>query len=92
MGKKIFYILTVFILLLSLNFVQAQIRVGQVPQNVEDEFSIEPEGIEVEVWQDNLDVPWDLIFLPGSQRALFTERGGNIRLIENGSLKNRKKH
>jgi len=88
MGKKIFYILTVFILLLSLNFVQAQIRVGQVPQNVEDEFSIEPEGIEVEVWQDNLDVPWDLIFLPGSQRALFTERGGNIRLIENGSLKN----
>jgi len=75
MKKKVFLLALILIFALSLS-VQAQIRVGQFPQNVEDEYVLSPENIEVEVWQQNLDVPWELVFLPESNRALITERGG----------------
>jgi quinoprotein glucose dehydrogenase len=86
MAKKVFYLLAVVIMALSFNFVQAEIEVGEFPQNVEDQFVLEPENVEVEVWQDELNVPWELIFLPNSNRAVFSERGGNVRLIEDGNL------
>ncbi len=86
MKKFIFLITFAALLIFSMNFVQAQIEVGEFPQNIEDQFVLEPEKIEVEVWQDELNVPWELIFLPDSNRAIFSERGGNLRLLENGTL------
>lgn len=47
------------------------------------------DGVRVEVWAEGLDVPWSLLFLPGSGsdgRALVSERKGVIRLIKNGKL------
>lgn len=80
-------ILFLMIIFLFFSFsLQAEIEVGEFPQNVEDQFVLEPENIEVEVWQDELNVPWELIFLPDSNRAIFSERGGNLRLLENGNL------
>ena len=85
MKKKVFWLSLILILTFSLS-VQAQIRVGEFPQNVEDEFILEPEAIEVEVWQQNLDVPWELVFLPESNRALITERDGRVLQVEDGQL------
>ena len=55
-----------------------------------DDFSetmvLEPPGIIVERWVENLEIPWSLIFLPNN-RALVSERPGRIRLIENGILR-----
>ena len=86
MKKTVLYLLAAALIIMSFNFVQAEIEVGEVPQNVEDQYIREVSGIEIEVWLKNLNVPWDLVFLPDSQRALFTERGGNVRLVENGRL------
>jgi glucose/arabinose dehydrogenase len=44
--------------------------------------------ITVEVWADGLDTPWDLAFLD-EQLALITERGGRLRIVENGRLDSR---
>ena len=89
--KKIFlryviFLLAVFSLLLSFTGQGLAIEVGETPQDVDDVFIYEPEGVEVESWVENLEIPWQLIFLPESDRALVTERPGRIRLIENGSL------
>lgn len=73
-------------LTLSLS-VQAQIRVGQFPQNVEDEYVLNPDAVEIEAWLQNLDVPWELVFLPESNRALISERDGRVLQVENGNLK-----
>lgn len=62
------------------------VEVGDKPQQVEDEFINEPEGIHVEVWQENLDIPWSLVFLPETELALVSERSGRIRLIKDGEL------
>ena len=59
--------------------------IGEVPQNVEDNFILEPEGYLVETWVDNLRIPWELVFL-SDNKALVTERAGQLRLIENGIL------
>jgi len=80
-------LLLVIGLVLSISVSGAAIEVGEVPQDVEDEFIYEPEGIEVESWVQGLEIPWQLIFLPESDRALVTERPGRIRLIENGELR-----
>jgi quinoprotein glucose dehydrogenase len=39
----------------------------------------------VEVWIENLEIPWSLVFLR-SDRALVSERPGRIRLVKNGKL------
>ncbi len=59
--------------------------VGQKPQTVEDVYIPDPPNVKVEVWIDNLEIPWSLVFLPDG-RALVSERPGRIRLIENGKL------
>ena len=86
MKKKLFLLGLILIFALSLS-VQAQIRVGQFPQNVEDEYVLNPDAVEIEAWQQNLDVPWELVFLPESNRALISERDGRVLLVENGNLK-----
>ncbi len=57
--------------------------VGDPPQTVEDNFIPEPDEYTIEVWVEDLRVPWALIFL-SDDKALVTERAGRIRLIENG--------
>ncbi|MFW5993699.1 MAG: PQQ-dependent sugar dehydrogenase [Halanaerobiaceae bacterium] len=88
--NKINY-LSIILLVIGLVFASssagAAIEVGEVPQDVEEEFIYEPEGIEVESWVQDLEIPWQLIFLPESDRALVTERPGRIRLIKNGELR-----
>lgn len=82
---SIFLITLLFILTLSIG-AYADINVGTVPQNVDDVFKKEVEGVTLESWITDLNIPWQLIFLPDSNRALVTERTGKIRLIENGNL------
>jgi quinoprotein glucose dehydrogenase len=85
MKRKVFWLSLILILAFSLS-VQAQIRVGEFPQNVEDEFILEASNFETEVWQQNLNVPWELVFLPESNRALVTERSGRVLQIIDGNL------
>lgn len=59
--------------------------IGDAPQDVEDVFLPEGDGIKVEVWMENLEIPWSLVFL-NDNRALVSERPGNIRLIKDGKL------
>lgn len=59
--------------------------VGGSPQEVEDVFLPAGDGVRVETWIKDLDVPWSLIFLPGG-RALVSERPGTIRWIKNGTM------
>jgi quinoprotein glucose dehydrogenase len=59
--------------------------VGKAPQGVEDRFVPEGEGVSVEIWIENLEIPWSLVFLPDG-RALVSERPGRIRLIKDGKL------
>lgn len=61
------------------------VEIGEVPQQVSDVYVPSPEGIEVEVWQQHLDIPWGLVFLPNGD-ALVSERSGSIRLIRDGKL------
>ncbi|MBI5101380.1 MAG: PQQ-dependent sugar dehydrogenase [Nitrospirae bacterium] len=62
--------------------------VGKIPQAVEDVYLRDGEGVRVEVWVEDLDVPWSLLFLEDG-RALVSERKGVIRLIKNGRLQER---
>ncbi|MBI5674840.1 MAG: PQQ-dependent sugar dehydrogenase [Nitrospirae bacterium] len=57
--------------------------VGGEPQDLKDIFLPDGDGVKVESWIDNLDIPWSLIFLPDG-RALVSERPGSIRLIKDG--------
>jgi glucose/arabinose dehydrogenase len=59
---------------------------GGLPQNVEDTFIPDVSGVKVEVWVENLEIPWSLIFLRDG-RALVSERPGRIRLISDGKLR-----
>ncbi|MBI5666068.1 MAG: PQQ-dependent sugar dehydrogenase [Nitrospirae bacterium] len=59
--------------------------VGGEPQSVKDVFLPDGDGVRVESWIDNLEIPWSLIFLPDG-RALVSERPGRIRLIKDGKL------
>jgi len=58
---------------------------GKVPQKVEDRFFPEGDRVKVEVWVENLEIPWSLLFLPDG-RALVSERPGRIRLIREGKV------
>lgn len=59
--------------------------VGDPPQEIEDAFVPHPEEYNVESWIEELKIPWSLVFLK-EEKALVTERAGNIRLILNGVL------
>jgi quinoprotein glucose dehydrogenase len=59
--------------------------VGNAPQDVKDVYFPDGDGIRVETWIENLDIPWSLIFLPDG-RSLVSERSGRIRLIKDGKL------
>ena len=59
---------------------------AEVPQKVEDRFLPEGDKVKVEVWVENLEIPWSLLFLPDG-RALVSERPGRIRLIQGGKLR-----
>jgi glucose/arabinose dehydrogenase len=59
---------------------------GKVPQKVEDRFLPEGDRVKVEVWVENLEIPWSLLFLP-DDKALVSERPGRIRLIKGGKLR-----
>src|SRR4030042_1774195 len=59
--------------------------VGEAPQKVKDRFVAEGVGVRVEVWIENLEIPWSLVFLRGG-RALVSERPGRIRLVKDGKL------
>ncbi len=58
---------------------------GDKPQSVEEVFLPNGDGVKVEAWIENLDIPWSLVFLTES-RALVSERGGIVRLIKDGRL------
>lgn len=82
--RKILFIL-VLLHLFSLTASCAQQQVGDKPQGVEDVFLPNGDHVDVEVWIENLNIPWSLIFLPDG-RALVSERPGKIRLISHGKL------
>ncbi len=84
--RQSIFLMLVFSLVLSFTAQGLAIEVGETPQDVDDVFIYEPDGVEVESWVEELEIPWQLIFLPESDRALVTERPGRIRLIENSSL------
>ncbi|MGM0549382.1 MAG: PQQ-dependent sugar dehydrogenase, partial [Bacillota bacterium] len=85
MKRKLVFLSLILVLIFSLS-VQAQIKVGEFPQNVEDDFMLEPSDVQVESWLENLNVPWELVFLPESSRALITERDGRVLQVEDGNL------
>ena len=47
--------------------------------------TFEEYGIKVETVADNLHIPWEIVFSPDG-RIFFTERIGNLRVIENDQL------
>lgn len=44
------------------------------------------QGYRIDTIAENLRVPWQIVFLPGSGNILFTEREGRVRMIRNGKL------
>ena len=40
-------------------------------------------GVKVETFADNLEIPWSIVWSPDGT-IFFTERGGNLRVIQNG--------
>ncbi|MBN2396250.1 MAG: PQQ-dependent sugar dehydrogenase [Candidatus Atribacteria bacterium] len=80
------FLLSSFKVFAGIGFTEAEDPiVGKPPQKVEDRFILEPDEYEIEVWIENLRIPWELVFLT-ENKALVTERAGQIRLIENGTL------
>jgi quinoprotein glucose dehydrogenase len=59
--------------------------VGEAPQKGEDRFFADGIGVRVEIWIENLEIPWSLVFTEGD-KALVSERPGRIRLIKDGKL------
>jgi glucose/arabinose dehydrogenase len=77
-----------FFMVLIPSFADCAQKVGGIPQEVEDVFLPDIEGIKVEPWVENLEVPWSLVFLP-DKRALVSERPGRIRLIKAGKIEDK---
>lgn len=82
-----FLLILVFLHLFSTMASCEQI-VGSKPQVVKDVLLPEGDRIKVELWIENLKIPWSLIFLPDG-RALVSERPGKIKLIKEGKLQGR---
>ncbi|MCC3144596.1 PQQ-dependent sugar dehydrogenase [Halanaerobium sp. Z-7514] len=85
MKKVIIPLMIIFLLMSGVSIVRAEIRVGDFPQEVAEQFLKEPDGVIVESWVENLNIPWELVFM-NEERALVSERDGRIRLIESGVL------
>jgi len=79
-------ILSISVLLLFWNVATCAPLAGKAPQNVADRFLPDGDGIKVEVWIENLEIPWSLLFLHDG-RALVSERPGRIRLIRDGKIR-----
>jgi glucose/arabinose dehydrogenase len=60
--------------------------VGKTPQNAADVYVPDPHDVTVTTYAENLEVPWEMVFLPNG-RALVTERPGRIRIITDGKLR-----
>ncbi len=65
-------------------FLIFKIKTGDIPQKVQDRFIPYP-GVRVEIWVQNLEIPWSLVFLD-KKRAIVSERPGRIKLIVEGKL------
>lgn len=86
--KRIIVLLIIFfilVLILSIYFLNTSSN-SNIKENNRIENSKENIGFKTEIIAQNLDVPWELIFVPDG-RIFFTERKGLIRIIENGKLK-----
>ncbi len=75
----------IIFLLLLLPAAACSQTVGEKPQSVKDIFLPDGDNIKVEVWVQNLRIPWSLVFLPDG-RALVSERPGTILLIKNNTV------
>ncbi len=42
------------------------VTIGDEPQQTEDDYMTDPSEYSVEVWVQDLVIPWSLVFLPGS--------------------------
>lgn len=73
------------LLLISCGLQAEPIR-GEVPQKVADIFLPNPEGVTVETWVQNLEIPWSLAFLTNGD-ALVSERPSRIQRIPSGQNK-----
>jgi glucose/arabinose dehydrogenase len=60
-------------------------RVGRVPQKAPDVLVPDPQDFTVKTFAENLEIPWEMVFLPDG-RVLLTERPGRIRVIKDGKL------
>ncbi|ERM81796.1 hypothetical protein P872_07700 [Rhodonellum psychrophilum GCM71 = DSM 17998] len=78
-------IIFLFILASSLSVAQnASPILGEMPQKFPETFVPEPKGVEVEVWAENFNIPWSLLFLPNGD-ALVAQRKGEIMRVPKGS-------
>lgn len=80
---------TIFLILsfCSLTFAQnARPILGEVPQKFGEEFILEPKGVTVDVWAENLEIPWSFFFLPDGD-VLAAERRGVIVKVSNKTRK-----
>src|SRR3990172_12347109 len=84
MVRNLIYSFSILVLIHA-PFAIASPIVGKAPQAVEDRFVRDGEGIRVETWIKDLEIPWSLVFLP-EDKALVSERPGRIRLIRDGKL------
>ena len=84
MVRNLIYSFSILVLIHA-PFAIASPIVGKAPQAVEDRFVRDGEGIRVETWIKDLEIPWSLVFLP-EDKALVSERPGRIRLIKEGRL------
>jgi len=62
-----------------------QSRAGVEKPDPPDQLESIDYTIGTEIWVDNLDIPWAIVFL-SKDTALFTERPGKLRMIVQGSL------
>jgi glucose/arabinose dehydrogenase len=78
-------ILSIVILFLFCDISTCAPLVGKAPQGMADRFLPDGDRVKAEVWVENLEIPWSLVFLRDG-RALVSERPGRIRLIKDGRL------
>lgn len=73
-------LLTLLFLLPGALAAQERPVVGDLPPMPQEEFIMDPPGIQVEDFATGLEAMWDILFLPDG-RVLLSERPGRIRLV-----------